>query len=192
MSSIRILAFAGSIRSGSFNRMLLKPAVEGARKEGAEVDVIDFKEFPFPLYDGDLEAQGGVPEVVVAAKKHFLACDGILIASPEYNGSIPGVLKNFIDWISRTAPGEEPLQCLDTKTVSLLSASPGGFGGMRGLMALRHTLTSVGCLVLPEQFSVPRAHEAFGSDGVFKDAKQAARAAAIGQDLVQTLKKLKA
>jgi NAD(P)H-dependent FMN reductase len=185
----KILAFAGSLRAGSFNRMLLKPAIDGARAEGAEVSVLDFREYPFPVYDADLEAKG-VPGPVLAAKKLFLACDGILIASPEYNGSIPGPLKNFIDWISRTAPGEEPLQCLDGKTISLISASPGGFGGMRALMALRQSLSGLGCLVLPETFSLPRAGDAFGPDGSMKDSKSAARAAAIGADLAQMLKKL--
>jgi chromate reductase len=190
MAQPKVLAFAGSLREGSFNRKLLKPAVEGAKAAGAQVTVLDFREYRFPVYDGDLEAKE-IPAPVLAAKKLFLANDGLLIVSPEYNGSIPGPLKNFIDWISRPAPGEGPLECLDEKVVSLLSASPGGFGGMRGLMVLRQTLTAVGCLVLPESFSLPRAMEAFAPDGQMKDPKQAERAAAIGADLVGYLKKLR-
>src|SRR3954466_15588364 len=154
----KVLAFAGSLRAGSFNRLALRPAVEGARKEGAEVTVLDFREYPFPVYDGDLETKG-IPERVLAARKLFLANDGILIASPEYNGSTPGPLKNFIDWLSRPVPGDDA-DCFDGKAVSLISASPGGFGGMRGLIMTRHTLMTLGCLILPETFSLAKAGDA--------------------------------
>ena len=189
MAQPKILAFAGSLRAGSFNRLLLKPAIDGAKEAGAQVTVLDFREFPFPVYDYDVEVKG-IPAPVLEAKKLFLNCDGLLIASPEYNGSIPGPLKNFIDWISRPAPGEGPLQCFDGKPVSLLSASPGAFGGMRALMALRQTLQAVGCMILPETFSLPKAMEAFGPDGTLKDPKTAARAAEVGAELARTLAKL--
>ena len=103
MSQPKILAFAGSLRKDSFNKQLVKVAAEGARSTGVEVTLIDLKDFPLPVYDGDLEAAQGLPENVKKLKNLFLEYQGLLIALPEYNSSIPGGFKNMIDWISRTA-----------------------------------------------------------------------------------------
>src|SRR5262249_29719722 len=102
----RILAFAGSTRRDSFNKKLAGIAADGARAAGAEVTFIDLRDYPLPLYDGDLEAEKGLPEQAQRLKKLFLDHDGLLISSPEYNSSISGVLKNTIDWVSRPVPGE--------------------------------------------------------------------------------------
>jgi chromate reductase len=191
MTTPRILAFAGSTRSESWNKRLIKVGVEGARAAGAEVTLIDLRDFPMPIYDGDLEAVG-LPENVRRLKSLFSEHHGLLIASPEYNGSIPGLLKNTIDWVSRVAPGERPLASFTDKVAGLLSASPGAAGGMRGLVHLRASLTHINVLVLPQQVSVSKAHEAFGPEGSLKDAKQQAAVQSVGKRLAETIAKLSA
>lgn len=104
MPTPKILAFAGSTRTESFNKKLVKIAVTGARGAGAEVTWIDLRDFPMPLYDEDLETKEGLPENAKKLKALFLSHDGLLLACPEYNSSITGVLKNAIDWVSRSAP----------------------------------------------------------------------------------------
>ncbi len=138
MNKPKILAFAGSTRSASFNKRLARIAAEGARKAGADVTFIDLRDYPMPLYDGDLEDKEGLPANAKKLKEIFLAHKGLLIASPEYNSSMPGVLKNTIDWVSRVSdPKEVPLACFDGKVATLMSASPGALGGLRGLVHLR-------------------------------------------------------
>ena len=161
----RILAFAGSLRAGSYNRKILALAAHGARSAGADVTRVDLRDFPLPVYDGDLEAAGGLPEGARQLKAHFDAADGLLLACPEYNAGIPGTLKNALDWVSRPAPGERPLQAFRGKVAALCSASTGGLGGVRGLLQMRLVLGSIGVVVLPEQVSLPKAHEAFDDEG---------------------------
>jgi chromate reductase len=191
MTTPKILAFAGSLRTDSFNKKLIRIGAEGARAAGAEVTLIDLRDFPMPVYDGDLEA-AGMPETVLQLKKLFLDHQGLLIASPEYNGSIPGTLKNAIDWVSRVAPGERPLASYADKVAALLSASPGAAGGMRALVHLRASLTHINVLLIPQQVSVSKAHEAFNPDGSLKDAKQQAAVHNVAKKLVETIAKLRA
>ena len=115
---------------------------------------------------------------------------GFLISCPEYNSSITGILKNTIDWASREAPGEGPLVCFRGKTAALLSASPGGLGGLRGLVHVRSILGNIGVLLLPDQVAIPKAHEAFQPDGALKDPKQQAAVEKLGASLAAFLKKL--
>jgi NAD(P)H-dependent FMN reductase len=187
----KVLAFAGSTRKDSFNKKFVKIAADAARAAGAAVTMVDLGEVPMPLYDGDLEAQQGLPENVKKFKALLLAHDGLLIASPEYNSSISGVLKNAIDWASRPGPGEAPLACFTGKVAVLMSASPGGLGGLRGLVIVRSLLSNIQVIVLPGQMAVPQAHEAFGPDGKLKDPKQQAGIEALGRGLVEVLAKLK-
>src|SRR5438128_1846133 len=111
MSAPRILAFAGSLRNDSYNKKLVQIAAASARRAGAEVTCIDLKDYPLPIYDGDIEAASGIPENGQKLKKLFLEHDGLLIAAPEYNSSISAALKNTIDWVSRPVPGETSLAC---------------------------------------------------------------------------------
>ena len=143
-----------------------------------------------PLYDGDLETQQGLPDNAKTFKQLLLAHAGLLISAPEYNSGISGVLKNAIDWASRSTPGEAPLACFVGKTVALMSASPGGLGGLRSLVHVRSILGNIHVLVLPDQVAVPRAHEAFNSDGALKDPKQQASIEKLGRDLAEILMKL--
>ncbi len=191
-STPRILAFAGSTRKESFNRKVIAVAVQGAKAAGAEVTFIDLKEFPLPLYDGDLEAEAGVPENAKKLKALMVGHDGFLIASPEYNSSITPVLKNAIDWVSRPAPNEPSLVAFTGKTAVLMSASPGALGGLRGLVHLRAILGNIGVIVHPNQIAVSKASDAFNTDGSFKDAKQQASIEGLGKTLAELIAKLKA
>ena len=188
----RILAFAGSTRRESFNKKLVAIAAQGAREAGAEVTLIDLKDFPLPLFDQDLEAEQGMPENGKKLKKLFIDHDGLLIASPEHNSSIPALLKNAIDWVSRPAPGEPSLVAFRGKVATLMSASPGALGGLRGLVHVRSILGNMGVIVLPDQTALAKAHEAFQPDGSLIDPKQQAGIEGLGKALASFLMKLKA
>jgi chromate reductase, NAD(P)H dehydrogenase (quinone) len=187
----RILALAGSLRRDSFNKKLVSIAVHGAREAGAEVTLIDLKDFPLPLFDQDLGAEQGIPEHGKQLKKLFSDHDGLLIASPEYNRSITAVLKNAVDWVSRPAPNEPPLVGFKGKVATLMSASPGALGGLRGLVHVRSILGNIGVIVLPDQIAVAKAHEAFQADGSLKDPKQQSGIEGLGKTLASFLAKLK-
>jgi len=186
-----ILALAGSTRTDSFNKRLVKIAAAGARAAGAEVTLIDLRDYPLPVYDGDLETKEGLPGNARKLKDLFLANQGLLISAPEYNSSITAVLKNTIDWVSRPVPGEAPLNCFDGKVAALMSASPGVLGGLRGLVHVRAILQNIRVLTIPEQVSVPNAGEAFAPDGSLKDAKQQAAVEALGAKVAQVLSRLR-
>ena len=185
-------SFASSTRRESFNKKLVAIAAQGAREAGAEVTLIDLKDFPLPLFDQDLEAEQGMPENGKKLEKLFIDHDGLLIASPEYNSSFPAVLKNAIDWVSRPAPGEPSLVAFRGKVATLMSASPGALGGLRGLVHVRSILGNIGVIVLPDQIAVAKAHEAFQPDGSLVDPKQQAGIEGLGTTLASFLRKFKA
>jgi NAD(P)H-dependent FMN reductase len=189
---IKVLAFAGSLRSASLNKKLVRVAAQIAQRVGAEVTLVDLREFNMPLYDGDLEASSGIPEGAIRFKQLMNSHDALLISAPEYNSSISGALKNAIDWASRQAPGEAPLQSLGGKVAGLLSASPGALGGLRGLVTVRSILGNLNVLVIPEQFALARAHEAFDESGNLTDPKQVAAVERVVNRLVAVTTKLKA
>jgi NAD(P)H-dependent FMN reductase len=191
MTVPRILAFAGSTRRESFNKKLISIAVKGARGAGAEVTLIDLKDFPLPLFDQDLEAEHGMPENGKKLKQLFIDHAGLLIAAPEYNSSITAVLKNTIDWVSRPAPGEPSLVAFRGKVATLMSASPGALGGLRGLVHVRSILGNIGVIVLPDQIAVAKASEAFKPDGSLQDPKQQAGIEGLGNTLAAFLRNLK-
>jgi len=186
----RILAFAGSTRTDSYNKRLVKIAAAGARAAGVEVTLIDLRDFPLPIFDGDLEARDGLPANGRKLKDLFLAHHGLLISAPEYNSSITAVLKNTIDWVSRPVPGEAPLACFDGKVACLMSASPGALGGLRGLVHVRAILGNIKVLVLPDQIAISKANEAFNPDGSLKDPKQQAAVEGLGAQLARVITKL--
>ena len=178
-----ILAFSGSTRKGSFNTRLLHTVAGAARDAGATVTIADLADYDMPIYNEDLESAQGLPDSVEAFKDLLKAHGGLLIASPEYNSSFSPVLKNAIDWATRPREGETPLECFRGKVAGLLAASPGYFGGYRGLQQVRYLLGNIGVVVLPDMFSLPNAHAAFNDDGSLKDEKQAAMAAGVGKTL---------
>ena len=163
MEPIKIFAIAGALRAGSFNRKLLKAAVQ--KIKNASVDVADLKEFDLPVYDGDVEAQG-LPTGVVKLKERIAAADALLIATPEYNWSIPGTFKNAIDWASR--PPSNPFK---HKTALLTAASSGYFGGVRSILQLRQVFLTLNVVVIPEQVTVAFAEKAFDEAGHLIDSK---------------------
>lgn len=177
----RLIAFAGSTRRESFNKKLVRIAADGARAAGAEVTLLDLAEYPMPLYDGDLEASQGMPPQAKRFKEALKAHDGFLISSPEYNSSISAVLKNALDWASRPEPGDTPLVAFAGKVAGIMAASTGALGGLRGLVTLRMMLGNIQVLVVPDQATLPNAHEAFKADGTLTDDKKKSAAEAIGR-----------
>ena len=184
----KILAFSGSGRKGSFNQRLVNIAASGAVAAGADVRVIDLADYRMPLFDEDLEADVGMPEKARAFKRLLTAHDGFLIASPEYNSAFSPLLKNVIDWASRSESDDEPsLSAYRGKVAAIMSASPGGLGGLRGLVFLRMLLSNLGIIVLPKQQAVARADQAFRADGTLVNAEQHASVVKLGVELTQTL-----
>jgi NAD(P)H-dependent FMN reductase len=183
----RLLAFAASLRRESWNRKLVGLAVELAREVGAEVDVAEFREFDMPLYDADLQAVLGIPAGASELARRVGAADGLLLASPEYNFSLPGTLKNAIDWVSRIRP--MPLR---GKSALLLSASNGQVGGVRGLWQLRIPLEGLGVLVYPDMYTLPWADKAFGPDGKLIELERQARLASMVRGYLGVARKLAA
>ncbi|BDI14623.1 oxidoreductase [Nostoc cf. commune SO-36] len=186
----KILAFAGSTRIESYNKKLVKIAAAGAQAAGAEVTYIDLRDLPLPLYDEDLEAQEGIPANARTFKDLLISHQGLLVASPEYNSSLTPVLKNAIDWASRPAPNEAPLAAFAGKVATIMSASPGALGGLRGLVHLRSILGNIKVLVLPDQIAVSKAYEAFNPDGTLVDPKQQESIEKLGEGLTKILLKL--
>ncbi|MBI2423972.1 MAG: NAD(P)H-dependent oxidoreductase [Candidatus Hydrogenedentes bacterium] len=165
----RILALAGSTRSKSYNKALARVAAHAAEAAGATVTLIDLRDYPLPLYDEDLERAEGLPEAAKRLREVFFAHDGLILASPEYNGGYSAVLKNTIDWLSRRQGDEGPLKAFAGKTVLLLAASPGALGGIRVLAQLRALLGGIQMIVLPEQKAIPKANEVFDQEGNMTD-----------------------
>lgn len=190
MAKPKILAFAGSTRTDSYNKKLVKISSTGATEAGADVTVIDLRDFPMPIYDGDLEQKDGLPSNARKLKDIMLAHQGFLISSPEYNSSISAVFKNTIDWTSRQSEGEIPLACFKNKVAGIMSASPGMLGGLRGLVHVRSILGNIGVIVMPDQMTIAKAHEAFNEDGSLKDKKQEDQVKKIGANVAKILLKL--
>jgi NAD(P)H-dependent FMN reductase len=188
----KILAFAGSARQDSYNKQLVKIAVAGAKAAGADVTYLDLRDLPMPIYDGDLEAEAGIPPNALKFKDLMMENQGLLIASPEYNSSISPLLKNAIDWASRPRPGEPMLAAFANKVAAIMSASPGALGGLRGLVHLRSILGNIRVLVLPDQVAVMKSHEAFNPDGTLKDTQQQAAIEQLGANVATVLTKLNA
>lgn len=192
MAGPKILAFAGSLRTGSFNKLLVKVAAAGARAAGAEVTIVDLRDFPMPIFDEDLEAREGMPETAQRLKRLFLDHQGLLLAAPEYNSSITAVLKNTLDWVSRKGPGDLATWAFSGKVVGLMSASPGALGGLRGLVHVRSILNNIDAHVIPSQVAIMQAHEAFDGNGNLKDPKQQRGVEQLAAAVVTMVKKLNA
>ena len=185
MGLIKIVAFAGSLRSGSHNKKLIRIAAAGARAAGAQVTDLDLRDVSMPLYDGDIEREQGLPPNAKVFKRMLVEHHGMLISSPEYNSAFPAVLKNAIDWASRPEPNEPALAAFKGKIAGLMAASPGQLGGVRGLAVLRSILSNIGVIVIPTQMAIARANEAFDEDGSLKDERQQAGIEAVGAEVVR-------
>jgi chromate reductase len=187
----KILAFAGSLRSASFNSKLVRIAAEGARENGALVDEISLGDIPLPLYDAELERGHGLPKNAKLFKQLLSDHDAVLIGSPEYNTGMTAVLKNAIDWASRAEPGEASYVAFKGKVGGIMSTSPGNFGGVRSLGMLRGILSYLGMIVVPTQLAIPRANTAFDAEGNLIDEQQANTIRSIGAEVVTLVRKLR-
>ena len=167
----KLLFMAGSAREASLNKRLARLGVYVAQANGIAATFADLGDYPMPIYDGDIEAKSGVPENAKKLKALLLVHDGVFIAAPEYNASLAPLLKNALDWVSRNKDeGEPPLHVFKTRVFAVGSASPGAYGGMRGLIALRQTMElGLSALVLPDQIVVAKAADAFDDHGHLKD-----------------------
>lgn len=195
MTTVRLLAISGSERHGSLNRKLLDAAAQSARAQGAQVEGIDLRSLALPLYDGDIEKGAGVPEGAQRLREALLAADGVLLATPEYNGFPTPLLVNSFDWLSRlAADGAVPsgLAATAGKPLGIVSASPGLLGGLRSLNFTRQYLSmAIAMMPVPQQFALAKAHEAFDDAGALKDAKHQASVDAVVASLIRVAAALK-
>lgn len=168
----KIVVFAGSLRSGAYSGKTADAAMKELALQGAEVTRISLADYGLPIFDQDLEKDKGIPDSAIRLARLFSVHDGVLIASPEYNASIPPLLKNTIDWVSRVSRDHgRPLKPFAGMVAALCSSSPGRLGGIRGLYHLRAVLMNVGFEVITQQCAVPQAGGAFGEDGDLKDER---------------------
>ena len=192
MSTPRILAFSGSARRESFNQRLVTVAAESARSAGADVTLINLRDFPMPLYNQDDEAENGQPDAVKELKGLFSEHHGLLIASPEYNGLPTPLLKNTLDWLSRRHDDEPRMMAYTDKVAAIMGASGGGLGGLRGLVHLRALLNNLGVVVQPKQHALSGAHKAFDEDGGLVNERDQSSIDSLASDLVDMTRKLHA
>ena len=162
MSALKILVIPGSLRSGSLNAKLAAAAAHEFAQAGAEVTRISLSDFPLPIYDGDLQSKSGVPKHAVNLKRMMSAHHGVLMVTPEYNSSVPALVKNTIDWVSRVQdPHEIRGQVFRERGFAIAAASEGRLGGTRALAALRLILTACHAPVIPNQLALSFASEAY-------------------------------
>lgn len=184
-SPTRLLFFAGSAREGSHNKRLAKLGAQIAEANGIASTFADLGDYPMPLYDQDLQARDGIPENAQKFEALMRVHTGVFIACPEYNASITPLLKNTLDWMSRIRD-PEPLHVFKTRVFALGSSSPGGMGGLRGLNTVRTVLElGLSALVLPDQFAVPKAMEAYDEHGHLKNKDSQEQFKALIQKLAR-------
>ncbi len=183
---MKIIGFAGSLRSGSYNKMALHIALASAQEAGAEIDEVDLKSLDIPLYDGDLENEVKVPEGVQKLRDKIAAADGLMMAIPEYNHSISGVAKNTIDWLSRTKYAPD---ILDQKPTAILGASDGYFGTVRAQVAFFPIANTLGLNLMYANTYVTNSDEKFDDKGNCTDEKTKERLEKLGKDFVAFVEK---
>ncbi len=194
MRAPRILVMAGSSRRDSLARRLARACVAPIEAAGGNVSLLELSDYPAPLYNGDLEAESGLPECIVRLQQQLAACDGLLVASPEYNGSITPLLKNTLDWCSRPNPQDKARSggaVYAGRAAAIVGSSPGALGGMRALFHVRDILGYLGMQVIPQQLAVGRAGEAIGADHKLVDAQQQAMLEKVAAALVDTARRLR-
>jgi chromate reductase, NAD(P)H dehydrogenase (quinone) len=162
MSALKILVIPGSLRTGSHNARLAAAAAHELAQAGAEVTRISLGDFPLPIYDGDLQTKSGVPKHAINLKRMMSAHHGVLIVTPEYNSSVPPLVKNTIDWVSRVQDAHETRgQVFRERVFAIAAASENRLGGTRCLAALRLILSACQAMVIPNQLALPFAGEAY-------------------------------
>ena len=186
MAALKILVIPGSVRSGSLNAKLAAVAAHALALEGAEVTRISLSDFPLPIYDGDLQAKSGVPKHAVNLKRMMAAHHGVLIVTPEYNSSVPALVKNTIDWVSRVQdPQEARGQVFRDRAFAIAAASGNRLGGTRALAALRLILTACHATVVPNQLALSFAEEAYDDRDRLKHANDIDALGAMVRQLIE-------
>jgi NAD(P)H-dependent FMN reductase len=207
----RIIAFAGSLRADSYNKKLARNLAAGAQRAGAEVRYLDLKDFPLPVYDADLfdaaaadphalHDQGGrvggphakpMPQGLLRFKAHVQWADGWLVATPEHNRTFSATLHNLIDWLTRMAPGESPLDNFTYKVVGVVSAAYEG-GGISAINDAKRILTGLGCIAAPggEVVTITSAEAMFDADGMLKDVGQRKAAERTGRRVARLIEQI--
>ena len=185
MSALKILVIPGSLRTGSLNARLAAVAAHELAQAGAEVTRISLIDFPLPIYDGDLQAKSGVPKHAVNLKRMMSVHHGVLIVTPEYNSSVPALVKNTIDWVSRVQDAHETRgQVFRERVFAIASASGGRLGGARALAALRLILSACHASVIPNQFALSFADEAYDEMDQLKNSTDAEALKALVRQLI--------
>jgi NAD(P)H-dependent FMN reductase len=185
MSALKILVIPGSLRSGSLNAKLAAVAARELALAGADVTRISLADFPLPIYDGDLQAKSGVPKHAVNLKRMMGAHHGVLVVTPEYNSSVPALVKNTIDWVSRVQdPHESRGQVFRDRVFAIAAASGNRLGGARALAALRLILTACHAQVIPNQFALAFAEDAYDEMDRLKSAADADGLKAMARQLI--------
>lgn len=189
-SKPKILAFAGSLREHSYSKRVVRVAAEGARAAEADVEFIDLRDFPMPIYDADIQESTGFDENALRFQRLLSGCNGFLIASPEYNGSLSAALKNALDWASRASDEFKMGEVFGGKHAGIMTASPGAFGGLRCLGHLRGVLSVLGLHVLPTEIAVGKVHEMFDGNGLeMTDERMKSILEGLGGKLAATIAK---
>ena len=191
MSALKILVIPGSLRSGSLNAKLAAVAAHALAQQGADVSRVSLADYPLPIYDGDLQAKSGVPKHAVNLKRMMAAHHGVLIVTPEYNSSVPALLKNAIDWVSRVQDVHETRgQVFRDRVFAIASASGGRLGGARALAALRLILSACHATVIPNQLALPFAEDAYDEMDRLKNAADADALKALARQLIDVSQRM--
>lgn len=185
MSKAKILVFSGSVRRDSLNRKLAAAGADAVREAGGEATLIDLADFPVATYHGDEEAENGLPETILKLKRIISEHDGLMIATPEYNGFMPPLLVNVLDWVSRQSQVEGPENVLHSKHVAIMAASPGRLGGVRVVPRLRDFMCELGCVPVQGFVTVPNAGSAFADDGSLADESTRSGLGGLAERLVK-------
>ena len=187
----KILAFAGSLREHSYSKRVVKTALKGAEEAGALVTYIDLRDYPMPIYNADDHERDGFDENAARFQRILAEHQGLLICSPEYNGSLSGALKNALDWASRRSDEFKMGEVFGGKVGAIMTESPGSFGGLRCLGHLRSILSILGVNVLPSEIAVAKVSEMFdGDDATMTDEKMKSLLENLGASLVDAMHKL--
>jgi NAD(P)H-dependent FMN reductase len=185
MAAPKILIIPGSLRTGSRNAKLAAAAADAFVQAGVDVTRISLGDFPLPIYDGDLQAKSGVPKNAINIKRMIAAHQGVLLVTPEYNSSVPALVKNSIDWVSRAQdPSESRGQVFRERAFAIASASAGRLGGMRALAALRLILSACHATVIPNQLALSFADDAYDDSDRLKHAPDIEALQALVRQLI--------
>ena len=191
MSALKILVIPGSLRTGSINAKLAAAAAHELALAGAEVTRISLGDFPLPIYDGDLQSKSGVPKNAVNLKRMMSAHHGVLIVTPEYNSSVPALVKNTIDWVTRVQDAHETRgQVFSERPFAIAAASEGRLGGTRSLAALRLILTACHATVIPNQLALSFASQAYDDMDRLKHPADVEALAALVRQLVEVSQRM--